>query len=325
MNEQIIKYFLGELTEDEQVRLLRRRDSDPEIKKDFASCQNMLAIFSLSPGLPDKEYTLKKLRLLKQTKRKKNIRRIIYASAGYAAAICLFVVFAWFWTTSGMKHCTGDLSAGQQELFVPAGQRARITLPDGTIAWLNAGSTLTYPSVFGEERMVSLTGEAYFDVSENIEKPFIVSTETFHVMALGTQFNVYSYPKAPRQHIILMDGKIKIYKPDSESDGIIMSPNQQLYCEKGEFRLEAFQDRDRLLWKDGIYSFKNERLDAIIEKLELYFDVSIIIDTPSLLEKEYTGKFRQKDGVVEILRIIQKIHYFRIDKDEELNQITLSR
>jgi ferric-dicitrate binding protein FerR (iron transport regulator) len=325
MSEQVIKYFLGKLSEEEQVRLLRKRYSDPEIKKDFASCQNMLAIFSLSPGPSDKEDALKKLRLLKQTKGKKNIRRIVYTSAGYAAAICLLIVSTWFWARSGMNHGTGDLSAGQQELFVPAGQRARITLPDGTIAWLNAGSTLIYPSVFAEERMVSLTGEAYFDVSKDKEKPFIVSTETIHIKALGTQFNVYSYPKTLRQNTILVDGKIKIYKPGFESDGIILSPNQQLFCKNGEFRLESFQDQDVLLWKDGIYSFKNERLDAIIEKLELYFDVDIIIESPSLLEKEYTGKFRQKDGVMEILRIIQKIHPFRIDKNEKLNQITLRR
>ena len=136
---------------------------------------------------------------------------------------------------------------------------------------------------------------------------------------------MYSFPKSSVQHTILVDGMVKIYKSGSEPDGIVLTPNHQLFYENGSFRLEAFNDNDVLLWKEGIYSFKNERLDAIINKLELYFDVDIIIKSPSILKKEYTGKFRQKDGVMEILRIIRKIHPFKIEKNDELNQITLSQ
>ena len=325
MDERVIKYFLGELTEEEQVELLKRRELDPEIKREFSSCQNMMAVLSLSPGLTDNESAFTRLRLLRRMKRRKRIKRLIYTSVGYAAAICLLVISTWFVATSGINNTGSALSAGRQELYVPAGQRARITLPDGTVAWLNAGSTLIYPSVFDEERLVTLTGEAYFDVSEDKERPFVVSAGAVDIKALGTQFNVYSYPKSSVQHTILVDGMVKIYKSGSEPDGIVLTPNHPLFYENGSFRLEAFNDNDVLLWKEGIYSFKNERLDAIINKLELYFDVDIIIKSPSILKKEYTGKFRQKDGVMEILRIIRKIHPFKIEKNDELNQITLSQ
>jgi len=84
-------------------------------------------------------------------------------------------------------------------------------------------------------------------------------------------------------------------------------------------------DKDKLLWKDGIYSFKKERMSAIIKKLELYYDVEIIVKDTAIYNYEYTGKFRQRDGVAEILRIIQKIHQFKIYQNEELNRITLSK
>ena len=323
MDEQIINYFLGKLTEDEQLELLRERELNTETKETFSYYQNLMAVLSLSSGLTDNEKALHKLRLFKRRKQAKKVKRTIYRYIGYAAAISLTIVSTWFLTTHN-NNSQESISVGQQELYVPVGQHARITLPDGTVAWLNAGSTLTYPSIFGEERKVSLTGEAYFDVAINEECPFVVATEAINIKALGTQFNVSSYPRATYKNIILVEGSVRIYKPDAESEGIILAPNQQLFYENGVFHRELFSDENVLLWKDGVYSFKNEKLDAIINKLELYFDVDIIIECPSLLEKEFTGKFRQKDGVMEILRIIQKIHPFNLKINEELNQITLS-
>ena len=323
MDDQIIKYFLGKLAEDEQIDLLKKRDVNTEIKEKFSDYQNAISLLSLSSGSTDDVKALDSLQSFRQRKRKKKIKRVIYLSTGYAAAISLIIISTWFFTKTSINNAIEYL-AGQQEIFVPVGQRARITLPDGTVAWVNAGSTLTYPSVFGDERKVSLKGEAYFDVAKDDEAPFIVETESINIKALGTKFNVYSYSKAVNQNTILIDGSVKIYKPGIESEGVTLSPNQQLFFENGKFRVEPFLDKNVLLWKDGIYSFENEKLGTIIDKLELYFDVDIVVKNQSLLKKECTGKFRQKEGVMEILRIIQKIHSFSIEKDEKLNQITLN-
>ena len=78
------------------------------------------------------------------------------------------------------------------------------------------------------------------------------------------------------------------------------------------------------LWKEGIYSFKDELLADILNKLQLYYDVRIIIRNPSINQEKYTGKFRQRDSIDDILRMLQKIHKFKIQKDEENNIITLS-
>ena len=327
MDERVIKYFIGELTEEEQLKLLRERDADNNLKKEFSRYQNMMAMLSLSHNSADKENAITELRILKQQERRKKIKRIIYRSVGYAAAISLIIVTTLFFATNEKsdERLIVQTPAGKQELYVPIGQRARLTLPDGTVAWLNAGSTLSYPSVFSGERKVSLSGEAYFEVIKDEERPFIVETETVNIKALGTSFNVSSYPRAEYQNTILLDGVVKIYTPNNESEGVILSPGQQLFYEDGLFRKELFTDYNVLLWKDGIYSFENVKLDAIISKLELYFDVDIIINCPTILEKEYTGKFRQNDGVMEILRIIRKIHPFNIIKNEDLNQIILSR
>ena len=84
-------------------------------------------------------------------------------------------------------------------------------------------------------------------------------------------------------------------------------------------------DPDELLWREGIYTFKRQKLGRIIEKLELYYDVKIVVKDPEILDYEYVGKFRQRDGVMEILHLIQRIHNFKIKKNDELNQIILSK
>ena len=113
-----------------------------------------------------------------------------------------------------------------QKLSVPAGQRAHIVLPDGSKVWVNAGSTLTYPSIFGEERRVKLNGEAFFEVAKGT-LPFIVSTGKVDIKALGTQFNVFNYP-SEELTVALLEGSVRVYHPEQEQQGVLLSPEQQL-------------------------------------------------------------------------------------------------
>jgi ferric-dicitrate binding protein FerR (iron transport regulator) len=322
MDERIIKYFNRELSEEERILLLKELDKDVVLKNKMLNYQNVRAMAALSPENIDSQAGYEGFKHLRKRKLGKKILYRMKMVVSYAAVIAFIIVVTWKIAKSDQKIIEPDII--QQELFVPPGQRARITLPDGSVAWLNAGSTLLYPSSFGTERNVKLTGEAYFDVAKNPDKAFIVSTDFIDIKALGTQFNVKSYPKGEYVSTALIDGSVKVYKPGAASQGIVLSPNQELFYENGQFRLKASIDKDELLWKDGIYSFKKERLDAIVKKLKLYYDVEIVIKDPRILKYEYTGKFRQRDGVMEILRVIQHIHDFKIDMDEDSNRITIS-
>ncbi|MDR2914622.1 MAG: FecR domain-containing protein [Tannerella sp.] len=323
MDERIIRYFDGELTENERILLLKELKTNPELKGDMLHYQNMKAFFSLSPENINTESGVERYQSLMKIQQKRKVVTIVKTTMSYAAIFCLIVITTWMIAKSGDIQDQASQTASMQELFVPAGQRAKLTLPDGSVVWLNAGSTLSYPSFFGEERKVKLTGEAYFDVAANPDKPFIVSTELMDIKALGTEFNVYSYSKAEYTSTSLINGSVKVYQPAKEKEGITLAPNQQLFFENGQFRVETV-DNDDLLWRDGIYSFKKERLNVIVKKLELYYDVDIVVKNPQILQYEYSGKFRQRDGIMEILQIIQKIHKFKIEKDEDLNQIRIT-
>ena len=190
---------------------------------------------------------------------------------------------------------------------------------------MNAHSTLTFPAHFGKkERKVAVIGEAFFDVAKDTDRPFIVSSQGVNMEVLGTVFNVYSYPEAGYMQTSLLEGKLKVYHENEESEGILLSPNQQVTINEREMLVDTITHSAHFLWTEGIYSFHNEPLSNILRKLELYFDIKIIVKDPTINTWEYTGKFRQLDGIDEILRIINKIHKFKIERDEENNTIILS-
>lgn len=209
-----------------------------------------------------------------------------------------------------------------QTIFTPEGQRAELTLSDGTKVWLNAKSTLIFPDKFsGEERSVKLVGEAYFDVTHNENKQFVVETQDYKVKVLGTEFNVRSYPNLGLFETSLIEGSVKISSIE-DIDQLTMSPGDIIYSEKGSLTRTSMEDYDMLAWKDGVLSFKDIQLKEILDKLSLYYDVEFTIKNKSVLEDRYTGKFWIKDGVEQVLRVLHMYNKFSYTKDE-MNHVTI--
>lgn len=320
MNEQLLRYFSGELTQNERRELLSRVENDDILKAEFIRLQNISAITELHPDTNDREIGEKSYPLftqhLKERRRKsRTIRLLKYAAVGLIL-IASSVGGTIFLQDRGMD-------SSMNTLYVPPGQRAQVTLQDGTEVWLNAQSTLTYPSRFTKRsRKVELTGEAFFDVASN-SKTFIVSTQDIEMHVLGTQFNVYSYPDVDYIQTDLIEGSLKIRENGGKEREALLSPNQKMVYRDNNMAISTISDPDHMLWKEGIYSFQNERLIDIIEKLQLYYDVRIIVEDPDIFNTRYTGKFRQRDGIDEILRILQTIQPFKIAKDRDNNIIRL--
>ncbi|NDV58287.1 FecR family protein [Bacteroides sp. 519] len=323
MDEYILKYMQEELTQTERVELLRKFDADESLKKEFMDLQNMKALLNIAPQVQNKEEAKEAYAGFTRKVKRRKIRRIIQLASGYAATVAL-IVFATWWITNHLSAPSPIPVANTNTLFVPAGQRAQITLQDGTTVWLNAQSTLTYPShFFTNERKVSISGEAYFEVAKDKSKPFIVDAGGNQIKVLGTQFNVYCYPNAEVVQTSLLEGSIEMY-PQNSTEGITLKPNQQITISDNKAVVSTIKNFEAFLWKEGVYSFENERLDNIIKKLELYYDVNIIIRKQSLKDIRFTCKFRQREGINEILQILSKIHHFKISVNEETNTITLS-
>jgi ferric-dicitrate binding protein FerR (iron transport regulator) len=255
------------------------------------------------------------------------VRLFALKALRYAALIACIVVGTW--TAAGIYFSKGkDVTAQTllNTLYVPAGQRVSLTLQDGTVVWLNAQTTLTYPTVFSEnERRVAIEGEAFFDVAKDAKKPFVVTSGGIDMKVLGTVFNVYNYPHEKESRVSLMEGSLQVSMLGNTAKGFILKPNEEVVIRNGKMDLVPISNQDYFLWKDGIYSFEGETLENIMKTLELYYDVKIEIKDPAMLKWRYTVKFRQRDGFQEILRLMQRVHQFRIAMDEQNNRVTISK
>lgn len=218
-----------------------------------------------------------------------------------------------------------DKDIFMQTVQVPAGQNAQVTLADGSKVWLNAGSTLHFPTRFPDkERLVNLEGEGFFEVQANKEKPFIVSTTSYTIKALGTTFNVNAYKKSKDFETSLLTGKVEV-ADHAGKQTILLSPNNRVVLERDKLKTLPIQDSEYFLWREGIICF-NEPLSEVLKKLELYFDVKIEVNNKRVLQNEQhcIGKFRSRDGLEHILEVLQLTSHFSYKKDDEKNLVTIN-
>lgn len=205
-------------------------------------------------------------------------------------------------------------------ILVPSGQRINLILADNSNVWLNANTTLRYPTQFSKKnRTVYLDGEGYFEVSKNEKKPFIVKTGLGDVQVTGTSFNVEASSKHNIFETSLFTGSVDIYR--NEAKLASLNPNQKSTLENNMLLVSKITDNDEYLWRKGLIAFNNKKLDEILLSLEKYFDVDIHIDSQSLPQHTYTGKFRQSDGVDYALRVLQKSIHFSYLRDENTGKI----
>lgn len=324
MDERIHKYFQGELSQPERLEFLKEVEANEGLKNHFIEVQNIRGLLNLSPKGVNRTQGKDSYQQFVQQKKKQKNRHLVFHYLKYAAVAVILIVSSCLLTLNFTQSRSPVVATNS--MFVPAGQRARLTLQDGTVVWLNAKSTLTYPSQFeGKERKVIIEGEAFFDVAKDASKPFIVMAGDVEMKVLGTKFNVYNYPEIGFIQTSLIEGSVKVRDTHSAADGVILKPNEQVTVKDNKLLVGKITFPDHFLWKDGVYCFEKESFPDIVRKLEIYYDVKIIIDAPSLKNEIYTGKFRQRDSIDDILRILQQIHEFRIEKDKERNVITLRK
>ena len=323
MDEQLLQYFSGKLTAGERLELIHRIENDSRLKAEFIHLQNLEAVTQLSFRPSDRDEGVRHFKIFTDQIKQSTQRKLFFYFVKYAAII-LILLTSTVWTTLYLSGIASQPDTNT--LHVPAGQRAQIKLQDGTEVWLNAQSTLKYPSHFSKrKRQVEVIGEAFFDVAQDKKRPFIVSTQHIEMEVLGTQFNVYSYPDAGYIQTDLIEGSVKVFEKLNPQNSVILKPNELVTIRGDLLTVGKTINTNHILWKEGIYSFHNERLIDIIEKLQLYYDIKIVVEDPEIFNVRYTGKFRQRDSIEEILRIIQKIQPFKIERDKDKNIITLTK
>ena len=312
MNELLLKYISGNCTEAEKVTITEWLDADPANMKEYLALRklNELTIWNSEISFGSE----------KQTKKKRIGRKIFFEAAKIAAilAVAFFVSNKFF---PNVIFQSPDIA--MQTIYVPAGQRAELTLKDGTKVWLNAKTTLEFPETFtGKTRNVKLDGEGFFEVATDKSKPFIVNTEKYDVRVWGTKFNLMAYSQHETFETSLIEGAVEVLK-QGMNNGVMLKPNERIYSQNGSMIIAPITNTDNFLWKEGIINFDNLTFAQLTSKLELYFDIEFEVKNSRLMNSHYTGKFRTKDGVKHILEVLQIKNRFRYSIDEKLNKITI--
>ena len=208
-------------------------------------------------------------------------------------------------------------------IIVPPGQRINLILSDNTNLWLNANTTFRYPTEFAKDnRTVFLDGEAFFEVTENEKKPFIVKTGQGDIHVTGTTFNVEAYSKFNSFETSLFEGGVDIYINNTKLKSL--KTNEIGTLGNNQLFISSITNTDSYLWKEGLIAFNNKNLEEIFHDLEKYFNVVILINTSNLPKHTYTGKFRQSDGVNHALRVLQSSINFTYSRNEETGIIYIN-
>ena len=225
-------------------------------------------------------------------------------------------------TTADFSH-TATTENGRRTITTPRGKIYKVTLPDGTVAILNADSKISFPLRFtGTRRRIELVGEAYFSVHHDSARPFIVKTETVEAIALGTEFNVKAYPKADC-HVTLVSGRMNV----SSSEGrktVELAPGEDAVWRKGsDFKISTVDTEYFIQWKDGFFYFDNMTLVDVMTELGRWYNVNIEIIDNSLLSYRLHFIADRNASIREVVENLNAFSYISATYDQ--NTLVLSR
>jgi transmembrane sensor len=165
-------------------------------------------------------------------------------------------------------------TAVMHTLATPVGGKFQVTLPDGTRVWLNSSSSLKYPSRFtGNERTVQLSGEGYFEVAKNIEKPFRVLSGNMNVEVIGTHFNINAYQDEPFFAATLLEGSVKV---SSGSNSKLLTPGQQSAIINNDIRISIVDTSNIIAWKNNEFKFTDATIETIMRQVQRWYGAEVV-------------------------------------------------
>lgn len=205
--------------------------------------------------------------------------------------------------------------AGKQvhnTITTPRGEQFKVILPDGTRVWLNAASSLRFPTAFSkEDRIVELQGEAYFEVETNASggelQPFIVRSQSQEVEVLGTHFNINDYENEPGTETTLLEGSVRVTrlkagKPAGSPK--LLLPGQQSIVRGDEMEIQEAEPQDAIAWKNGYFRFDHADLKEVMRQLERWYDIEVEYNTERRGDA-FVGEIPRNAELSKALRILQ--------------------
>lgn len=199
-------------------------------------------------------------------------------------------------------------------ISTPNGGEWQIQLPDGSMVWLNAASSIQYSLNIGtaKQRVVKLDGEAYFEVAKNATHPFIVETDKQSVEVLGTHFNINSYKDERLTKTTLLEGSVRVsHNITNESE--VLKPGEQSFVSVSGMDIKEVNVDEAIAWKNGYFMFNNERQESILRKVARWYNVEIEYADADAKEVMYYGTVSRFEKISKVLRKFEQTGEVRFD------------
>ncbi len=312
IDQLIVSFFSGQISVSEKEELVAWINASAENKEIFEKSKQLWeegnAYLSSEMIRADREAIDRKIYELSVRRDKK--RKLITLTYRVAAAIFIPLALAltWFWGYHSGNSITGSLC----EVSAPRGHIAQCVLADGTQVWLNAGTTIKYtPALQGKNREIFLSGEAYFKVTKDEHKPFIVCTSETEIKVLGTSFNVKAYPGESSIEATLEEGRIELLlkRTAKMQAPIELKPGDHAIYSLSDKKvvIESGSDTEQLTaWRDGKFMFRDADLQTIITQLEKLYDVRIHLANENIARLRFRGVFEYEQNIFDALETIQR-------------------
>ncbi len=216
-------------------------------------------------------------------------------------------------------NASGEAPTGEplyNTITTPDGGQYEVVLPDGSRVWLNAASSIKFPAQFArDERLVELTGEAYFEVTKVLEHkknankpqklPFVVLSKRQRIEVLGTRFNVNDYHEENSVKTTLLDGSVKVNALTGDNlSAAMLKPGQQSDLDRGAFKVSPADTASATAWKNGYFQFENEDIYVVMRKISRWYNVDVNYKG-DMRGKVFSGVISKYSNVTEVLKMLQ--------------------
>lgn len=321
--ETLLDYITARTTEETGSAVEEWMQQDASHEKEVMQLASIYYALQTKESIRNRDYHpafMKVQQRIKGKIRRIWLRRAVMAAACIAGMITLSTIFSY--------------RMNRREVPVPqrvtvqsaAGMRTHFNLPDGTSVHLNAGSELSYPLPFGgDERRVTLAGEAYFKVSHDPDCPFIVSTvrDYMSVQVHGTAFNVEAYEADRIAAVTLVEGKVDVLLNKNEKPLVsyTLSPSEKMIydLERDSYQVARVDASYDMAWTTGQMAFKNTPLPEVLRKLSHFYDVEFEVKDKIINTYSFTGTFKNRPvtQVLDYLKISSRIDYTLVLPEED--------
>lgn len=206
----------------------------------------------------------------------------------------------------------GENTGALATLTVPIGKDYRLQLADGSEIWLNSATTVQFPFAFGDNREITINGEAYVKVVAHADKPFLVNVGNTRILVLGTEFNVNTYDSGLVK-VALVAGSVKLQAP--EQSRVIRPGYQAVYSGAASIKINPFDEDYILSWKKGVFKFQDISLDEICKVLPRWFGISVVMDSRQTAGKRFSGELDRNKSLEKQLELFKNAteldYYFK--------------